>query len=963
MSTRTTAPTSSGTLAEVARSTGAYRGIWIAGAGTLLAAVLLVLRYRLALTPALAETYYDEALTGLMAFAILRGAPQVFYWGEPYGGAIGDAYPAALGFWLFGPSTLVLRMASAVIAVFWAWSVWFIARRAGAGPFAFLAGLLVAVPPVFLSHAQLSTQGESSALTFGALALASAAYLIEPRTTPARASAWAILGLASGLSWWSSQMGAMLLLSAALVLVTARPRILLGPGPYVACALFLFASLPFWVWNLRHEWATFWHLATWGGSLPPWGMRLPIVANTLARSLRDYFWDGRAVRLPSWAQVLGWIAVFGVYVPGVLVAVARGFVWGRRVRRGERPWQDALDLVAVTFWATLAAHLVTWFGTSTVLRYEMTFHVTLPVLSALALARLAAAGWMPLAGALAAALLGFNLMTHVAFVRDSRSMPWRPVDAAIARLETLGIRGCYADSRIAQVVTFESSERILCADFLGFRNYASLRAVDRLENPAGVAIVTHHGLRSPHPDVAAEAIALAGGRYQRDDVGDYAIFHHFGAPGPTKPIPPAEWVARASTGSPDVARLAFDRRAWTRWTAPQEPGQWFEVDLGRPYRVAQLTLAAAPWPSDAPLGLQVTTSLDGRNWRTVAQAKEVWAGLHWWNGHPRVDDGGRVIVRMEPHPTRYLRLVETAKGHAGRRWGIAELFVHEVADEPWRPPPDAVGALVAAENQLERWMDDPNGPNPIRAPVTYEHRRAQVRWSALYDAANRAVALAPEWEDPHHFYGLSLGRAGWSDTPDVNVERAAADQAWVEVVRWAEQADRIPEGLWRRGRLTRWAEALDRLGQPEAAAALRVRQAPVPTRPVTARFGEGLDLVGVDLPAEVRPGDTVTVRYHWRLVQPLRHDYWAFLHVRRLKGASNQDQQIGDRHFGTSRWSPGEEVRQSMTFYVPPDTPAGTYPLHAGVWLPWTGKQLQARTTDLPVVRRAVAIGSVTVIR
>ena len=53
--------------------------------------------------PAPRETYYDEALTGLMAFEILHGTPQVFYWGEPYGGAIGDAYPAALGFWLFGP--------------------------------------------------------------------------------------------------------------------------------------------------------------------------------------------------------------------------------------------------------------------------------------------------------------------------------------------------------------------------------------------------------------------------------------------------------------------------------------------------------------------------------------------------------------------------------------------------------------------------------------------------------------------------------------------------------------------------------------------------------------------------------------------------------------------------------------------------------------------------------------------
>src|SRR5574342_556166 len=156
---------------------------WLVLAGALLAAVFLALRYRLALSPALAEAYYDEALTGLMALAILHGAPQVFYWGEPYGGAIGDAYPAALGFWLFGPSTLVLRMAGAV---------WFMARRTGAGPFAFLAGLLVAVPPIFLSYAQLSTHGESSALAFGTVALASAVFLVDPRSTRARAVAWTV---------------------------------------------------------------------------------------------------------------------------------------------------------------------------------------------------------------------------------------------------------------------------------------------------------------------------------------------------------------------------------------------------------------------------------------------------------------------------------------------------------------------------------------------------------------------------------------------------------------------------------------------------------------------------------------------------------------------------------------------------------------------------------------------------
>jgi hypothetical protein len=175
-------------------------------------------------------------------------------------------------------------------------------------------------------------------------------------------------------------------------------------------------------------------------------------------------------------------------------------------------------------------------------------------------------------------------------------------------------------------------------------------------------------------------------------------------------------------------------------------------------------------------------------------------------------------------------------------------------------------------------------------------------------------------------------------------------------------ADTQPEGLWRRGRMERWAQALDRLGQNDAAAAIRSRPAPAPALPTKIRFGDALDLVGVDLPQEVRPGDVATVRFHWRLAQPLRQDYWAFLHVRGLKKKLNQDQLIGARSFGTSVWASGEEVRQSVTFRVPADTPPGRYPLHTGVWLPWTGKQLHAET-DLPIKRRAVVVGSLTVAR
>src|SRR5262245_27433196 len=153
-------PTSKGLLGSARTRAATYA----LAAAVAIAGVFFALRFWLALTPALAETYYDEALTGLMGLAILQGLPQVFYWGEPYGGAIGDAYLAAAGFWLFGPSTLVLRMSAVLVTALWGIARWSITRRITGEGFALLAGLLVAVPPVFLSFVQLSAQGEGVAM-------------------------------------------------------------------------------------------------------------------------------------------------------------------------------------------------------------------------------------------------------------------------------------------------------------------------------------------------------------------------------------------------------------------------------------------------------------------------------------------------------------------------------------------------------------------------------------------------------------------------------------------------------------------------------------------------------------------------------------------------------------------------------------------------------------------------------
>ena len=537
------------------------------------------------------------------------------------------------------------------------------------------------------------------------------------------------------------------------------------------------------------------------------------MAGALVKSLRDTYWDGRAVPLPPWASTLGWIVVGAVYVPAVGLAVWRLVVWGRRLARRDRPWREPLDLVVLAFWFTVALQLLTWFGTSGVIRYSLTFFGPLPLLVAAVLARLASIGraGRGAAVALAGALIVFNVVTHVAFVQAGAGTPVRPVDTAIAKLDALGVTACYADSRIAQVISFESTERVVCADFHGLRDYAALRTVDHVEEPETVAIVTHRVMRSPEARQLAAALARIGATWKQTNAGDYVIFHHFVPPDPrTHPVPTTGWRARASFDPEEVAR-AYDRQAWTRWAAPERSGQWFELDLGQIRPIAQVSLLSAPWSADAPAGLRVETSVDGQSWEAAATEPDLLAGLHWWKGHPRLDDSGRVVVRFAPRQGRYVRLTHIGSERPGGWWSITELFVYETAASPWPPPPAAAAALDAAARELDHWMDDPTGPHPLRAPSTYEHRRAQVRWRSAFAATNQALAAAPEWEEAHALYGWALARAVWGQGLERTVDRARSDGAWLEVIRAAELIDAQPDATWRAaapGRLGRGTRAI-----------------------------------------------------------------------------------------------------------------------------------------------------------
>ena len=154
-------------------------------------------------------------------------------------------------------------------------------------------------------------------------------------------------------------------------------------------------------------------------------------------------------------------------------------------------------------------------------------------------------------------------------------------------------------------------------------------------------------------------------------------------------------------------------------------------------------------------------------------------------------------------------------------------------------------------------------------------------------------------------------------------------------------------GVTDRARNTRLPASRD--GQPAgdtaALGSLFVRPADPawqPPHPTGATFGDAAELAGYELSATTaRPGDTLTLTLYWRARQPLPADYTVFVHLG--DGDPLAAQADGPPLSGlapTSRWQPGQLIRETRILTLRPDTAPGVYPLRIGLYLPTTGERL-----------------------
>jgi hypothetical protein len=493
-------------------------------AGGLAVAVLLATALRLyfVLTPhGILDA--DEAIVGLMGRHILRGEFPTFYYGQRYMGAL-EPNLAALGFAVAGASPITLKLVCLVTSLLLVGLTMELARRAlGLGP-AIVAGLLMAVPPLFMTVWSVKARGGFiETLVLGTVVLLLAQRMVEADGTR-RLRVALVLGLVGGLAWWTCQLIVSYLAAAVVLIVRgAGWRAGLRALP-IAATTFLLGSLPLW-------------LADWLGELgakPVWDAAPPVTAaaqlvNTLTIGLPALlgpgsFWPSAPAIEALTAPLLAIYALAWLSLGWTRVRARR-----RGTPEGARETGATLDAIVTLPALTILACGLSSSGASvSEPRYLLPAAAAMPLVLAAWLSGLWRLGWRGTAAALVVALLGMNIAGH--FLAPWTWAPVAPasLDEVAAFFEARRIPVVATSYWVGPRLSFESGERVIG---VSMRNaperhppYSALaRRADRF---------AYAFLRGTDDiGVVATKLGDLGVQYARTPVGGMVVFHDLRLPG------------------------------------------------------------------------------------------------------------------------------------------------------------------------------------------------------------------------------------------------------------------------------------------------------------------------------------------------------------------------------------------------------------------------------------------------
>lgn len=659
--------------------------VWAAGLG--LVAILFRLVFFLFALRHIPFTW-DEGWPSLMALHILKGEFPVVYWGQTYMGTQ-ESYFQALCIALLGAKTWVIRLYPFLFGFGFVAAATLLADRLYGQRTALITLALLAVPVPYLTIGSVLIPPDNylPMTALGTLALVLAHDLAFRENDPQRRlrkTFW--LGFLLGYTFWLHILALSYMGVAGLFLFWRNPRIAFRREGWAGLVGFVIGGLPLILYNLLNGFATFRDVGGTTSWAHSWALFQVLFQHTLHFLIGTkvmYFGDNaRFVPLPA---ALG-VAVAAVWILGLALALLP-ILTGRAARPTRGSIGGTVMLVVMTGAAMFlfcrgdrsASHNV---------RYVLPVVSALPVLLAAGLDRVLTRSRLVFGVLLAVVLTGqvwgnltlARLWSDPVIVeRDIHLPETGPVRDYLAGR---GIQKAYANYWIAYRITFESREKIVCAEPYNQRFPGKpVKFLDSVQAATNVAYVY---VTARDKDFSAEefeeAMPQLGIVCARTNIASFTVFHDFriqGEEGVVRwvEVPRTNWTVSATVNGGGAGAL-HDGNIWTRWSlgTVQTPGAKVTVDMGAVRTVGRMRLDLGAWPTDFPRGYRIRTSVDGVVWSAATERGPLRWNLFWRESHPAFLSQKGDYMTL-PFPAVEARYVELELTGASRRfdWSIAEL--------------------------------------------------------------------------------------------------------------------------------------------------------------------------------------------------------------------------------------------------------------------------------------------------
>ncbi|MFH0788752.1 MAG: discoidin domain-containing protein [Pseudomonadota bacterium] len=628
----------------------------------------------------------DQAVTGLMARHILGGEFPFFFYGQDYCGSI-EAYLVSTIFLLFGASRFTLGLTIFLESLFFILFIYFLARLISDKKTACLSALCAALPSYYLIfHSVLARAAYIEIPIIGVLLFIFSQKIIYQNESTGKN--FFFLGFLCGLGMWTHFLVVFYLAPIFLLLFIKDKWFWKRPTIFFFFLGLILGGLPLWAHNTANPLVTWYYLMIASGRPQPilislWEFflyRFPEMLGVLDNETQKFF-----IPFFSFPLYIGYLSLFLF----LFLSYGKNLLSLIKFKIDHSSGGDLLLLFLLFFPLIFA---LSGFSSGHTSRYLQPLFSVLPILMAVFIKKIKSYS-IGLALLFCLAHLFSNVygtIVRLPLISKSQINQYRLARENDRNLFTflkeINITRLYCFDYWSSIrLTFDAQEKIIFAQPVGDRYPFYSRLIDR--DPKAAFLF---GGEDKEFEKTIESLS---GSFRKKQVFGYDLFYDFSPP-PYRFIELEPINFKVTVPVDQSATLnVFDRDMGTRWSSmsPQQNGIFLQIDLGQTVSdLGRITLLAGK-PEDAPRGLRLEISQNGRDWQLVREVPRFWGSLVWSGFHPfyRPQDG-RIDIIFSPRPGRYIRLTQLGTDPV-YFWSMAECYIYKVLPQEKKPTHDLKG--------------------------------------------------------------------------------------------------------------------------------------------------------------------------------------------------------------------------------------------------------------------------------